>query len=155
MNYYNELIDKALELRDFEWVKELVKLRDEELSNDKSNEIKVEYPTLKALEDLHDAYVVKEKHGLRNIIMSSQDDIMNSEIVELKDYKYKDGIYAKQNSEVKYQTFDEGSQVVIKYYLFGQSVGVNFGYNLGRESVGSLRPNKIVIDNLKRFGINT
>lgn len=155
MNYYNQLIDKALELRDYDWVKELVKLRDEENIIIKSNKNKIEYPTLKALENLNDVYVVKEKHGLRNIIMSSQDDIMNSEIVELKECEYKDGIYAKQNSEVKYQSFDEGTQIVIKYYILGQTVGVNLGYNLGKEANLSLfKPNKIILDNLKKYGIN-
>jgi len=151
--FYNQLIDIALDHRDFEWVKKLVKEREESTNNISTN--KLIYPKAKALEDLHYNYVVKENHGLRNIIMSSEDDIINSEIVQIKNCQYEaqNDLYAKQNSDVEYETYDSSSQIVLKYYLKGWKEGVKYGFDIGKLNISINNSNKMILDIMNRYGI--
>jgi hypothetical protein len=149
---YNQLIDLALDMKDFKWVEELVKKREENKA--KQREVKPSYPEAKALEDLNDPYVVKEDYGLRNIIFSSEDDISYANIVELKNYSYdsSSGVYIKQNEQTQYKQLDEANRTAIRCYLLGYAIGVRYGSKI-KEYENANRENKFVKFLLKKFNL--
>jgi hypothetical protein len=107
---YEQLINIALETKDFKWVKELQKQKAQEIIDYKANTENNEYIISgTAFEDLTSQYVVIEEHGVRNIRFESEYDICYGK-VGLTDGKL---VYKGQN--VKYRDINDGE----RYYLFG------------------------------------
>ena len=123
-DYYDFLIDKALDMKDFEWVKELQQSKDkyenieyiEKINNDNKN-----YSNrITVLEDMINNYGNLTDRGIININFQSKDNILSANIIACKK-KYKKGQIAK------YKSFDEYEQVYIKGYWIGylESIGLS------------------------------
>lgn len=115
-NYYEFLIDRALDTKDFEWVKELQQNKNKYKDikdTQQTNNNDMEYiDRITALEDMISDYGNLTDKGIVNINFQSKDNILNANIIECNK-KYKKGEVAK------YKTIDEYAQVYIKGYWVG------------------------------------
>lgn len=120
-DYFDFLIDSALDFGDFEWVEELQKQKkkykaDIKATDNNSNkqDRTIGYKGTIALEDLDTKFANLTDDGVANIDFNSQDDILSSNIIYCEDYYKTGGI-------VEYQKLDEIEEIFLKGYLIGSS----------------------------------
>lgn len=130
-DYFDFLIDKALDMKDFEWVKELQHKKNTYIDNIQipTEDCKKEYyNNTTVLEDMTCAYGNLTEMGIVNINFQSKDNILNSNIVECSE-KYKKGEVAR------YKLLDEYEQTYVKGYWIGYIESSN--QDDGKDLVGS------------------
>jgi hypothetical protein len=138
-----DMIDLALQMKDFEWAKQLQE------EKDRPQEIKVDYNSLhkqvesdskynevgKALEDITSQCIVKTYEGLRNINLFSEYDRLDSQIVVAEKDSYKKG------ETIKYYSPD----IETLYYLKGYYQGY---YNCYTQNYNESQRDKTLYNSL-------
>lgn len=117
-NGYDYLINLALEQKDYKWVQELVKLKEEEKLESKTIKQEFSLPTAIALEDIISPYAVLEPQGLRNINADSNYDMMYKDIVFVGNTP-RNEVFAKEKQSVPYYVFIGDELVFVRGYLIG------------------------------------
>jgi hypothetical protein len=104
---YEQLINIALETKDFKWIKELQEQKAQEIVDYKENVTNNGYIISgTAFEDLNGSYVVIEEHGVRNIRFESEYDISYGKV------GLTDGKYSFKGQNVNYREITDEERVI-------------------------------------------
>jgi len=111
---YNQLIDIALDTKDYEWLDQLVKkkkllLKEEDIINNEEPQFGYAVTT----EDINIYYAVLEEEGLRNINIDSNYDLCYGTIVALMQN------FTHQGETVAYQVLEDTDVYYVMGYLRG------------------------------------
>lgn len=120
MSYvYDDLINLALDIKDYNWARKLVFEKD---NSDSENFIHTEpvHESI-ALTDIFYIYAAKETGGLREIIYASESDIMNAVLVRLSENQIdsKNKYLVKKDQLVEYVDISLEEAEIVKHYLLG------------------------------------
>jgi hypothetical protein len=108
---YDQLIDIALDVKDFKWVEQLVHEKKILLKKEGVTIPEFEYAT--AVEDIDMYYAVLEEEGLRNINIDSDYDLCYGTIVALMQS------FTHQGETVAYQVLEDTDVCYLMGYLRG------------------------------------
>jgi len=119
---YEQLINIALETKDFKWIKELQKQKSQEMLKNLTNNEYIISGT--AFEDLTYNYVVIEERGIRNIRFESEYDIIYGKV------GVTNGEIVCKGQNVKYRDIKDEERCYVLGYLRGyyDSLKVPYSY---------------------------
>lgn len=134
---YDDLINLALDLKDFEWVKQLTKEKHAFIKSTQTNTLEFTSKCV-AIEDITSNYAVLEPLGLRNLRWDNY-DLMYSSLVMIN----------KQSATVKelvsYRVLSDEERIMLYGFYLGHNDGYQKGYIEGSlKTYESITPKSIV-----------
>jgi|GEM_PF-5092792 len=117
---YDDLINLALDLKDFEWVKQLIKEKQSFLHSASTNASEFTNKCV-AIEDITSNYAVLEPLGLRNLRWDNY-DLMYSSLVMISKKS------ALANEIVGYRILSDEERLVLYGFYLGHDDGYKKGY---------------------------